>query len=436
MNLLVSLTVLIFAFIALLSKGKTLKTAPLISIVQITLMILYFLGGFIWNRIRQEAGPGYLGFIYVDDLMLNNFKAAIGPIILAIALPFFILVVVTRGREQNPNLPVQETFVSDRLLNLVICVPFLICILGEGTSILFRESYLSANGIPVFLRLSGITNLVGIAFLGLVFIYRNCKLFSWEFSLLLSWFLVLLAKGSRSALLPFIIILAILLQTHFSRLLKFVIILLSAVFLTLITGIIYASRGHTHGIFMLPANLFLQLDSPIDSGTSLLRSVSILSAALFTTIVTVPLSIGTLDLNGILANANPLISNISSFSYDTTSSGVERIFPYTWVPASSAGTLFGVVGGLGIFLIFLLMSSANMFCITRSSWKLSGVFFKLAEISFFAQFFFFLEYSTRIWFRVFWAFWLCFGIGLLILLAEKSIERSIFHGKSSVAPNV
>jgi hypothetical protein len=211
-----------------------------------------------------------------------------------------------------------------------------------------------------------------------------------------------------------------------------VLVLISAcVFLNFTTGIIYTSRVHSHGIFLLPSNLLSQIDSPLSIGASLQASVSVLSAALFTTVVTVPLSFGTLDLKGILANANPLISNISSYSYDTTSSGVERIFPYTWVPTSSAGTLFGIVGVGGIFSIFLLMSTANMICLSRASWRFSGVLFKLAEISFFAQMLFFLEYSTRIWFRVFWAFWICFGVGILANMAESTTQDS-----SSIARNI
>ena len=435
MNFLVSVTVIILIVITVFSKGRALRKAPLISILQVTLVVLYYFGSLVWNQIRLEAGPGYLGFIFVDEVMFNNFKAAIGPIILAINLPYFMLILLNRSKLDYPNLDVRISAVSNNLLNLVIILPFLICILGEGTSIFLRESYLSANGFLVLLRLSGITNLVGIAFLGLVFIYRKCRPFSWEFFLLLSWFLVLLAKGSRSTLLPFFILFAILFRAYYSRLFKFLLILTSAGALPYITEIIYLSRVRTHGIFMLPSNL-LQLDLTMNVGTSLMRAGSILSAALFTTVVTVPLSIGTLDLHGILANANPLVSDISSFSYATTSHGIERIFPYTWVPASSAGTLYGVVGSLGIFTIFLLMSSANMLCISKSSWSISGVFFKIAEISFFAQVFFFLEYSTRIWFRVFWAFWICFGLGVLMLIAEKSINRRSLYGGHNAAPNL
>ena len=435
MNFLVSITVIILIVITIFSRGQTLKKAPLISILQITLIVLYFFGSLVWNQIRIEAGPGYLGFISVDEVMFNNFKAAIGPVILAINLPYFVLIFLNRSKLDEPDSHVGISFVPNRLLNLVIILPFLICILGEGTSIFLRENYLSANGFPIFLRLSGITNLAGIVFLGSVFIYRKCNLFSWEFFLILSWFLVLLAKGSRSALLPLFIFFAILFRAHFSRSFKFLLILSTAVFLPYVTEIIYLSRVRTHGILMLPSNL-LQLDLPMNVGTNLMRTVSILSAGLFITIVTVPLSIGTLDLHGILANANPLISNISSFSFDTTSHGIERIFPYTWVPASSAGTLYGAVGSYGIFTIFLFLSSANMLCISKSSWSVSGVFFKLAEISFFAQIFFFLEYSTRIWFRAFWAFWLSFGIGVLMLIAEKSINRRSLYGGHNAAPSL
>jgi hypothetical protein len=187
-----------------------------------------------------------------------------------------------------------------------------------------------------------------------------------------------------------------------------------------ITGVIFLSRNNVHGLLKLPENFFIQIDSTLQIGTNFRETISLLLAALFTTIITVPLSIGTLNLEGILANANPLISNISSYSYDTTSNGVERIFPYSWVPASSAGTLFGVFGSLGVFAIFFIMSASNMYCTSKSSWSISGVCFKLAEISFFAQIFFYLQYSTRIWFRVFWAYWISFALGIIIMVLERN----------------
>ena len=435
MNVLVTTIVIVFILINVFSKGKTFQKAPLVSIILVTLVILYYFGGLVWNQIRVEAGPGYLGFIYADESMINDFRAAIGPLIIAICLPYLLSVPLISTKRKILYSTVQKSFVSDIFLNLIIAGTFLICILGEGTSILFRESYLSANGFPVFLRLSGITNLVGIAILASVFFFRSCKIRSWEFVLLLCWFLILIGKGSRSALLPFLIVFVILLRTPISKLFKALLFLTSLVFLTYTTQIIFLSRQRTHGILMLPSNYFLQLDSPIQSGSNFLGAVSILSAGIFTTIVTVPLSIGTLNLQGVLANANPLISNISSFSYDSTSNGIERIFPYSWVPASSAGTLFGVVGSFGIFAIFFLMSTANMFCISKSSWSISGVLFKLAEISFFAQVFFFLEYSTRIWFRAFWAFWLSFALGVLLLAAEQSMNRMYPHQEREVTSN-
>jgi hypothetical protein len=435
MNLLVTATMIFSIFATIFSRGKILRKAPLVSLVLVTLVVMYFFGGLIWNQIRLEAGPGYLGFIYADESMLSDFKAAIGPVLLAICIPYLFSIVAFNGKGHENNASVQQTFVPNFLLNLIISITFLICILGEGSSILLREGYLSANGFPLLLRLSGITNLVGVGFLGLVFFFRRSRILSWEFFMLLAWFIILLGKGSRSALLPFLIVIVILFRSSISRRFKFVLIPPILVLFTYTTEVIYSTRERVHGILMLPSSFFLQLDSPVQTGSSLITSLSVLSASLFTTIVTVPLSIGTLNLQGVLANANPLISNISSFSYDSTSNGIERIFPYSWVPASSAGTLFGVVGSFGVFAIFLVMSSANMFCVSKSSWTISGVFFKLADICFFAQVFFFLEYSTRIWFRVFWSFWLCFTLGLLLCIVEKSIIRKFPTGQHEVNPS-
>jgi hypothetical protein len=104
----------------------------------------------------------------------------------------------------------------------------------------------------------------------------------------------------------------------------------------------------------------------------------------------------------IIRNINPLIgTGTDSLAY--SSEGIERLFPYTWIPLSSLGQIYGAFGGLSLLLVVFFISaiaSLSLIPLKRSS-SLS-VYSLLAVATYIFQFPLFFQYSSRIWIRVLW----------------------------------
>jgi hypothetical protein len=133
--------------------------------------------------------------------------------------------------------------------------------------------------------------------------------------------------------------------------------------------------------------------------------------------------VDTISSDAIWANANPLISSISENSLDFSTNGVQRLFPYAWVPTSSAGALFGIVGFFGIFIITfvanLIQSIAFIYYRRTSTFPI----YALISACYLAQNWSFLQYSTRPWFRMWWALLFSFGALLIWVLSRRLIEK-------------
>ena len=418
----------LFCFICYYSVGFTIQrrryqsSLGVISLL-VCLVILFYFGSDIWNLIRDDVGNGYLGFISSSPDFERIFREALSPVIYGIGLASIIHTLIRSGRfEEQVNIKVpksNEVMLYDKAL---IFIPIIIYILGQGTSLINREVYLQTNGIRFIARLGGVTNLVSLGVI--FFIINRAQVVKWRFTLLpmLTWFVLLISAGTRVAIVPLFLFVYWIFRNVHNWYGKFSLMMISIVLIKYSYELILLSRGYPGGLMRLPENfnhVIFHYQEYFGHRSNFFYSIL---GGIFTVVITVPMSVGTSNLESVLQNANPLISNISSKAFDTTSNGVERIFPYNWVPTSTAGVLYGAVGALLIFTIFFIMTMVHLSTLRDRTNSLRRGVFLVGRITFYCQFLFYLEYSSRIWFRIFWAFWLSVLIGKL--LSERHKERS------------
>jgi hypothetical protein len=103
-----------------------------------------------------------------------------------------------------------------------------------------------------------------------------------------------------------------------------------------------------------------------------------------------------------LRNLNPLIgSGSDALSY--SSDGLERLYPYVWVPLSSLGQIYGAFGGIALILIMFLITTVAALSLQPGTRRDSLTVFSLLSLStYIFQFPLFFQYSSRIWLRVLW----------------------------------
>jgi hypothetical protein len=130
----------------------------------------------------------------------------------------------------------------------------------------------------------------------------------------------------------------------------------------------------------------------------------------------------------ILANLNPLIgSGSDAFAY--SSQGIERLFPYTWIPLSSMGQIYGAFGGLILISTFFTISSiAALSLVRRDEQNTLSVFSLLSVATYLVQFPLLFQYSSRIWLRVLWLM-LVFSTFHLISMARPITHSRYRRGK-------
>jgi hypothetical protein len=394
---------ILWIFAHLVLKKKLLRL-NLLECAALFLSFFYIFAPIIWNLIRAKAGDGYLGFIEADTAKTQIFREVIAPMVItqflfgSIGRKLNIFRLDARNRKR-----LTDTQDVDKLIFIVFLVTFFIFILGEGTSIFFRETYLNSNGIGIFARLSGITTLASLGVLVLIGLANKGSLQATSLCLL-AWYVFLLSKGTRSSLLAcsfFVLLFWVHSNSRFRRILLFFGYLILS---KLSFFIVYFCRGEPHGLFRLPKLFLLSVRDSFEMGLMNLDFILVLLGSILFVVILIPMSVGTLDLTGVLLNANPLISNISSRTYDFSSDGVERLFPYYWVPTSSAGVLYGAAGTFALVALFSYLSIAYLLVSKLSRETRFDSLRYLVSVIYGVSLFFFLEYSTRIWFRMFWAF--------------------------------
>jgi len=395
------------------------------------LLFFYLLGPSIWNLIRTSAGDGLLGFIPSTPESAEKFRNILFPMIIATFLA---------DRLAVHYLKISKLFIQDftgarktmtresKILAIFLVVfPMFIWLAGEGGSILSRAEYLYSNGIPILLRLSGITHQVSVftlAFLSFA-IDRNHRALKGFCLVSFVWVILLLSKGSRTTILILSIALIYVWKMSHMRYQKVVTLLVGLVSLPVCVSAVFLAREEPHGILNLPTMLSRGWSETYGNESSqALNAMSRFISSIFNIVIIVPLSVDTISSDAIWANANPLISSISENSFDFSTNGVQRLFPYVWVPTSSAGALFGIVGFFGIFIITfvanLIQSIAFIYYRRTSTFPI----YALISACYLAQNWSFLQYSTRPWFRMWWALLFSFGALLIWVFSRRLIERN------------
>jgi hypothetical protein len=412
----------VFRILANIILTRRILKLNLLEFASFSLSFFYIFAPRIWNSIRAKAGDGYLGFIDADTAKTQILREVIAPLVITQFLfgtvgrnlNIFRFDAVTRERSTYTR--------NDKgLISIVFLSTFFIFILGEGSSIFLRDTYLYSNGIGIFARLSGITTLASLGVLLLIGLANKGSLLATSMSLL-TWYVFLLSKGSRSSLLA-CSFLVLLLWVHSNSRIRRVLLFFSYLMLSKLSFfIVYFCRGEPHGLFRLPKVFLLSIRDSFEVGLMNFDFILVLLGSIFFVVILIPMSVGTLDLTGVLQNANPVISNISSRTYDFSSHGVERLYPYSWVPTSSAGVLYGAAGSFALVLLFSYLSIAYLLVSKLSRENRLDPLRQLASVTYGVGLFFFLEYSTRIWFRMFWAFNLA-ALAYVMIKKRKNAGR-------------
>jgi hypothetical protein len=129
----------------------------------------------------------------------------------------------------------------------------------------------------------------------------------------------------------------------------------------------------------------------------------------------------------IIRNANPLIgSGSDALSY--SSDGLERLFPYTWIPLSSLGQIYGAFGAFALVVVmFSITSIAALSTLTTRKSNSLSVYSILAVGTYIFQFPLLFQYSSRIWIRVLW-FMLLMSLLHILHKIKNSKNLSTFNG--------
>ena len=410
---------LLFSVISLKTHGLRVGTIGYFASTAFCLLALFAYSA--WSVVKDAAGPGLLSFVTLNENQLHSLEQ----ILFCIALGSF-LGNFTLGR----YIPLQDTFrVFDSMTResktakWVVSISLLIGYLAEGSSIFFRETYLSSNGIPILARTAGailLPSLCLVAFVVLKSPSGSRNVLN-NFVLGLG-FALLLGKGSRAAVVLFVFYLILFLSSPYSRKSKVFLICASPLVLYFVFGLVLESRIGAHGIFLIPQNMFEVIGS--------INAFDLLKYALglsLSWVIVVPLSLGTVTGDRLIQNLNPLLSSGAN-PFDFGSGGTERLYPYRWVPASSAGQIYEVIGFIGMLAIFYILTLVIQGSLLLKQHQRGLSLMQISILGFyFFQFPIFLQYSSRNWFRVLLLIFVIVFISLLSQTQRHSKKVEAQH---------
>lgn len=358
--------------------------------------LLAFFGLSIWNLVRDAAGQGLLNNVALSEHQIRSLQL----ILISVALGSFLgnLTLEPFSSLSQTTRIFGSISGSSRFVATFALIVVFIGYLAEGTSIFLRDTYLGSNGIPALSRVSGAFLLPTLCLAVLTMFNQSTgSVRMMSYAVTLIGFTLLLGKGSRASIVLFLFFLLSFFTSRFSAKSKILLGLLAPLFLFLILGNVIEARVSTHGIFMIPRNT-------IDFfGTASLSNAFKLGLAYaFSWVIVVPLSLGTVTGERIIQNLNPLL-NSGVNPFDFGSGGTERLYPYRWVPLSSAGQIYEVIGFIGVCLLFYVLTILVQGSLLSKGRYKDFSFPQLLILGlYFFQFPIFLQYSSRNWFRVLW----------------------------------
>ena len=384
-------------------NSRGIGTSLVLDVLNLALLMLLLIGPLLWGMIRNDLPFGLLGFLTLDGDQLFLLQAAILPVVLGIFSSSLLvkLVNMTRGKESRLQAPVFTGVDFDHRFSLKVfwigIVQSILFLIGQGSSIFFRSVYLRSNGL-LFLDKLTLATVIPVLFLLSYFFSKSVdRGLRYAFgSLLFVNYVELLAVGSRTAVLLVIFASIFIVSTKRRVVHKFWLGVVSIAFSGLTFDVTQISRSTTHGILMIPKNLFLAL-----SGNSL-PLLSVMKeglGSLLSMVVVIPRSTASTSTSLLVSDLNPIFgSSVDQFSFN--SNGIERLWPYRWVPLSTAGQVYGVGGAWLVFGIFFTLSTLYLLALGKLPNSTSGkAVMILIQAAFIAQLLFYLQYPARIWIR-------------------------------------
>lgn len=414
-----SFTLFLLFFSVAILKFYGLRVGTIGYFASTVFCLLALFGYLVWNIVKDAAGPGLLNFV---NLNVNQVYS-LDLILLCIALGSFLGNITLGGVFPLRNtVRVFDPLTGDlRIVKWVCSISVLIAYLGEGTSIFFRETYLNSNGISFMTRVSGAILLPSLCLCAFVAVKgRKCSRNLLNYFVLTFGFALLLGKGSRATSVFFIFYLIVFLTSGYSKKSKMLLTSASPLLLYFMFGLVIKSRISTHGIFMIPQNLI-----EIYGAINAIYLLKYALALALSWVIVVPLSLGTVTGDRLIQNLNPLLSSGAN-PFDFGSGGTERLYPYRWIPTSSAGQIYGVIGFIGMVLLFYTLTIIVQGSLLLKIRERSLSFLQLSILGlYFFQFPIFLQYSSRNWFRILTVLFFIIFISLLSQIRRRSKKEEV-----------
>lgn len=378
------------------------RPAQLGSISAISLALIGMATPSIWNWSRQYGTPGLLPSHYLSESDISQFYflfslISTGAILSGTLFLFF------PSRANWSQESISKTGLKDvkdsRSIPIIGSLTLLLLIFGMGKSLLFNEEYLEFSGSQTLLRAANA--ILPAAIIALGFACFDSKYKKLNAFLLSCIFLVQASRGSRISMIVPLVVFSLLIIRSASILRKVSFLIVMVLSFQILVSMTFSARNSSSGLANFPSLISDAFKSTIqveDYTPSLGRMLASLSSWAPTVIS----SISESSSKVIIRNINPLIgTGTDSLAY--SSDGLERLFPYIWIPLSSLGQIYGAFGGLGLLLVvFLISITASLSLIPLKRANSLSVYSLLAVATYIFQFPLFFQYSSRIWIRVLW----------------------------------
>lgn len=415
------ITILFVASLLLRYAQRGNHPAQLGLISAISLALIGMATPVIWNWSRQYGSVGLLPSHYLSSSEISQFYFLFSLLSTGAILNGIVFIILFNSRDLKSGFS-SKTGLRDvrnaRLIPIIGALTLLLLIFGMGKSLLFNETYLDFSGSQTFLRAANAILPASIIALG--FACFDSQYRKLNTSLLFFIFIIQASRGSRiSLIVPLIVFLHLAVRSVsiFRRITFILVMLLSFQILVSLT---FLARNTSSGLMKFPALFANAIETTIQV-ENLIPSLGRMLASISSWAPTVIASISESSSAVIIRNINPLIgTGTDSFAY--SSAGIERLFPYTWIPLSSLGQIYGAFGGLTVLLVaFFISAMASLSLIPSKRSSSLSIYSLLAVATYIFQFPLFFQYSSRIWIRVLWFMTLlsCLHIWNLVKFKSK-----------------
>ena len=295
--------------------------------------------------------------------------------------------------------------------------------IGQGPSLFSRNTYLQTDGFLAVLRPLAFAAPLAAALLFLVSVLYSKSRRTSAYVLGISWFIVLIAVGSRSALLFLIILVAVVMKILIKNFGKAFGLAgqiffppLAFYFLLLSFSATLWARANPHGLSRITI-LFNNPSSPslldLTSWWDTLSALLISFASIYPIVTLSVLKPAPMGL--ILENSSPLPTEFLGLSPNNSA---EFLLP--WLPKALLGEFLGLFGVLGLLLIVFAMALAAEFFYLKATKNNQMTLAAVIGASLIAAFLLSLQYPSRVTMRIYSLTYLA----PLAVLAIKSFVRN------------